>query len=743
MIKNYLPLLLLFLLPKESGAQTSWLAFDSATKVSDGQRVLINPWAGGLNSSQFSKMHLDDDGTEDLVVFDRTTHKISTFLADPNAKTFRYAPAYEARFPVILNWMLLSDFNGDGHKDLFTFTTFGITAYRQVHNGGDWHWEQVKPFLTTIGLSGTPVNLLINSTDIPALTDLDDDGDLDIITFDIEGDYAEFHQNMSMERYGVPDSLEFVRNGICWGNFYKHSCDDFHFGEDCGVKSNPGARVASPQSVLHSGNAILVTDVTGDGRKDLLLGHVSCNNISLLVNEGEKVAANFTKVDSAYPREHPVDFNFFPAVFLEDVDFDGKKDLLASPNTSANDGNLMEFRSSNWYYHNAGTSDRPDFQLVRKDFLQDEMIDVGEHAAPSFFDVDGDGKTDLIIGTGGVRGENGFRGSLWYLQNTGTNNAPAYQIRSRDYLDLSASMTLTRIQPQWADFDGDGIPDLGLASAGSGGLEFRYFPNKGSRNGAVDLNPAQAVAIPLPAGTRITDKVHFYDIDRDGDLDLIIGKSEGNIASYLNTGTPRQPQFTLQTNTLANVSYNFSGRYVSLSVADINLDGQPELLTCDYSGKIKIFHSGKWNEWTKRDSATVRHPFSDTPFSPLLGNFQHVTVADYNGDSKPDLAVGTYGGGIYLFQNILDVEVTGTEPGGELRVQVFPNPAADFVTIESSQDAVMEIYDAGGRALLRDPVTLRSGSPVPQPTGSWPAGLYLIRVSTPGAQITRKVIISR
>lgn len=54
---------------------------DSAIAVSSKGANLLNPWAGGLNAPQFLKMHLNNDDIEDLVVFDRTNSKISTFTA--------------------------------------------------------------------------------------------------------------------------------------------------------------------------------------------------------------------------------------------------------------------------------------------------------------------------------------------------------------------------------------------------------------------------------------------------------------------------------------------------------------------------------------------------------------------------------------------------------------------------------------------------------------------------------------
>ncbi len=116
----------------------------------------------------------------------------------------------------------------------------GITVYKQVKNGNSWSWKLAKDALYTDGLSGN-INLQVSSPDIPGITDIDDDGDLDVITFDYSGVFIELHQNMSMERYGVPDSLVYKRNGNCWGNFHKGDGEDFVLGEDCGVVRNPDA----------------------------------------------------------------------------------------------------------------------------------------------------------------------------------------------------------------------------------------------------------------------------------------------------------------------------------------------------------------------------------------------------------------------------------------------------------------------------------------------------------------------
>jgi len=741
---SYLFFLLYTCLFGSSKAQQSWFKMDSTVVVSSKGTRLINPWAGGLNASQFLKMDLNNDAIEDLVVFDRTNSKITTFItstdpANPAKNAFIHAPSYEDLFPKMDNWMILADYNGDGLKDLFASTSLGITVYKQIKTGNNWSWKLVKDALNTQGFS-TDINLQVSGPDIPAITDIDGDGDLDVLTFDFSGTFIELHQNLSMEKYGVPDSLGqaknpvFFRNGQCWGNFQKGEGEDFVLGGDCGVVDHAGGRV------MHAGNSILLHDLNGDGKRDLLIGHVSNEHISFLQNSANGLIANFTSYSNVYPTVDPVSFYIFPAAFMEDVDFDGVKDMIVAPSVFANEGNLMDFKSSNWFYHNAGTSDNPDFKLLQKNFLQDQMIDVGENASPSFFDVDADGDLDMIIGTGGTQGTTGFRGRLWLLKNTGTAKAPAYEVNSENYLDIPASFGLFNIKPQWADFNGDGIPDLGLSGTSTSGLkpEYRYIPNKGANGGAVQLNPAEAITLTMPAESQIGDSPFFYDTDGDSDLDLLVGKPQGNLYYYSNSGTSKTYTFKLESDTFAGVALSFEGRFSQPVVADIDLDGQPDLLTVDHTGTVRIFYGAAWGKWTKRESLLVDQHGKGS--APSFGRYLSAAVADFNGDGKPDIAVGNNGGGLRLLTNILPITITAIEPPAQNTVKVYPNPSSGSIKVLSSKKASLNVLTAGGISILND-VKIEANYEKEISTVNWSAGLYLVEFVTGEVKTVKKVVV--
>ena len=697
-------------------------------------RTLLNPWAGGLNTTQYSTIRLNNDTRDDLAVYDRSTNKVSTFIAIDNPTgsgiAWQYAPEYELAFPAVMyNWMLLVDYDADGRKDIFTNSEKGISVWHNESQNGTVLFKLAVDPLKTLGFSGFQIVLYVNGADLPAITDYDDDGDIDIITFDADGNIVAYQQNMSVERTGVKGGLDFMRTGNqCWGHFHKEYCNDFTFGVQCDDGSGSG-RVgagANPSRArpLHTGNTLTVVDTDGDGNKDLLFGFVSCENIARLRNAGPNSdKANFTSYDSLFPASNPILFPAFPAAYWEDVDGDGQKDLLASPNVSFNDGRAFDFRASGWFYKNKGTTQKPDLQLVQKDFLQSDMLDLGERTAPALADLDGDGDMDLLVGYGGLGLGSTYRAGVWQFENKGTTQNPAFVLVTTDYLGIAQSLALTNAVPSFVDVDGNGSVDLVLTGIGVNDVEIRVLFNSAAKGAAVQYTLASATRWTKPDLMSSLDLLTVTDVDRDGKPDLLIGRySLGTILYYRNSGTATSPIFQLQNQTFGGITTDdyVYARARSLVVADLNGDQKNELIAAADNGTVRVYQFPERAD----QSFTL---LDSLPTLGLPGKGLIAAVADLDGDQLPDLLLGGSAGGLrYLKNTSQKVVVTGIDEE-PISPWVFPNPTDRYLTIRPSHDGRVDVVSLTGQTML--PLqAVRAEVDTILDLGNLPDGTYLVRL---------------
>ena len=153
--------------------------FNQDINVSNSKGIFKNAWAGGLNAVQFAQIDLNGDGFEDVLAFDRTNQKVFTYINKSvlgGAIALAYDPIFEKYFPSVENWIILCDYDGDKRKDLFTSTSAGVKVYRNISVGSNIKFEVVSEALFSEGFS-SKINLYVAASDIPAIGDLDGDGD--------------------------------------------------------------------------------------------------------------------------------------------------------------------------------------------------------------------------------------------------------------------------------------------------------------------------------------------------------------------------------------------------------------------------------------------------------------------------------------------------------------------------------------------------------------------------------------
>ncbi len=221
----------------------------------------------------------------------------------------------------------------------------------------------------------------------------------------------------------------------------------------------------------------------------------------------------------------------------------------------------------------------------------------------------------------------------FFMENDGDNANPHFV----EGPDIMAPVSwLDAEMGVFYDLDGDG--DLDLVTGGYTGLHF--FENTGSPQ-----EPAFTEVAGFFTGLEVGSNPipDFGDIDGDGDGDMVVGFSEsGLVLLYENTGTAQQAEFSQ-----ANI-YEMGdvGLYAYPHFADLDADGDLDLLV-GRDGFGFIYY---------KNNGTPTVPLWETDNSVFEGlgmetYWNSPAIADLNGDGLLDLVFGEASGPLQYFVN--------------------------------------------------------------------------------------------
>ena len=683
---------LLLLLPFTTVGQPFSREFESIPFTIAGVNV-SQPFVGGINTPNHQFVDIDGDGDLDVFIFDNDLSL--DFYRNEGTKfvsNFKLRP-HEITMPQVQFWFLFVDLDGDGNIDLCTDdSSSGVNYYR--NDGTAQNPNFVLQVHTMVDSAGDP--MFAGFSSIPAFVDLNGDSVVDFLSSNSANGSINYYQNVGSKSLPLFKLISTMFQNITV------------IGDTCFSSST------MPKKNAHGAGAYCFADVDGNGTPDMFYGDLFSHSIFYMENTGTSKLPLLQCTSNRYPTDGSlVTFGFNQATFA-DIDGDGDLDLF--------DGVLNNMqRHGFWYYKNTGSPAAPDFQFQTKDYLS--MIDVGSYSHPTLVDIDGDTDLDLIVGN--------LDGQMWFFRNNGTPATPSFSLVDTMFAGISGNYSYA---PTFIDIDHDGDKDLFLGRFDG---HIKFYRNNGAVSTPqfiLSVSPVDTIKVSQNAVPA------FVDIDGDGDVDLFVGKGNGQISFYRNDGS--------DTNFIPMlVSTNFSaisvGENAKPTFVDIDKDGDYDLFVGNTDGVIAFYE----NDGTPQNAQFIRrtnHYANTDAMKEADPSF-----ADIDDDGDLDLFVGTSKGGLQFYRND---RTTGISPILDLPTRIemyqnYPNPFNPVTKFEirnlKPELVSLNIFDMLGRNVA----ALFQGELQPGVhTISWDAnglasGIYYYKLESGGTSMVRKMIL--
>ncbi|MCI0635776.1 MAG: FG-GAP-like repeat-containing protein, partial [Actinobacteria bacterium] len=249
----------------------------------------------------------------------------------------------------VLSVPALGDLDGDGDLDLVSGERFGQFLY--FRNTGS---AINAAFVAVTGASNPLDGKDVGDYSAPALGDLDGDGDLDLVSGERDGQFFYFRNtgNATTPAFVAVTGAANPFNGLVVGSF------------------------SSPS----------LGDLDGDGELDLVSGREN-GAFHYFRNTGNATTPAYIEQTGPANPLASFDAGVYSTVALGDFDGDGDVDLVAT-----NDSAIFA------YFDNTGTRIAAAFTELTGSANPLDGEDVGSGAAPSAGDLDGNGHLDLVTG---------------------------------------------------------------------------------------------------------------------------------------------------------------------------------------------------------------------------------------------------------------------------------------------------------------------------------------------------------
>lgn len=433
------------------------------------------------------------------------------------------------------------------------------------------------------------------------LSDIDIDGKLDIVSYSTAGNPQVLKNNSTI---GIIDTSSFNSNVSITG-------------------------VSQTPSQGFSPKGVLTADLNNDGKLDFAMSNSANNGGFININNstaGFPALNNYNSLLST-TGEYQVNAAFLPI----DINLDGRIDIFGINGTSSLQALLYFTKNTSVGTTFSSVSGKPSNLNSYNQKINSTNFYSGVSG-----DIDGDGKTDVVLGG---------TGKIYVLTNSTKQGNPdvesfsfAQPLTKANFAGISQTIKL-------ADLDLDGKLDVIASNSSSGTVSVYKNLSSGTTTSLSEMQNFTLLNFTNTVG------IGVGDMNGDGKPDLIVSDNASRIGYLENTSSNGTISFAAVVTLATGVAYS------QIEIADIDGDSKPDIIASTSTNTIAILRNRVTEAGVISANQTI---CSNTAAAPLTsvspatfsstGTITYKWQSSDNGVSWTDIASS----------NTLDYTISGT-----------------------------------------------------------------------------------